>query len=139
MAVKLEKGTALSSLSLTPLIDIVFLLLIFFLVATEFADEERELLIDLPSASEAQPVTAQPQQITVNIKRDGTYIMQRRVVKLDEVEAIITDAATNNRATQKVDIRGDKGCPLEYVIAVVNIVKRAKIKNYSIATSAEDA
>ena len=53
MAVKIDKGSALDSLSLTPLIDIVFLLLIFFLVATKFAEEERELAVMLPEASEA--------------------------------------------------------------------------------------
>ena len=51
MAVKIKKGTALGALSLTPLIDIVFLLLIFFLVATRFAEEDRERDVELPSAS----------------------------------------------------------------------------------------
>ena len=43
MAVKIKKGAALGALSITPLIDVVFLLLIFFLVATRFEEAEREL------------------------------------------------------------------------------------------------
>ena len=58
MAIKLKQGRALGSLSLTPLIDVVFLLLIFFLVATRFAQEDRELDVELPSASEAKPLVA---------------------------------------------------------------------------------
>ena len=58
MAIKFDKSTAIGTLSLTPLIDIVFLLLIFFLVATEFAKEEREMKVVLPAASEAKPLTA---------------------------------------------------------------------------------
>ena len=53
MAVKIKQGRALAALSMTPLIDVVFLLLIFFLVATRFEQEDRELDVVLPSASEA--------------------------------------------------------------------------------------
>ena len=48
MAVKIKKGNALSALSLTPLIDVVFLLLVFFLVTTRFAQEDYELSVVLP-------------------------------------------------------------------------------------------
>ena len=48
MPVTIKKGTALSSLSMTPLIDIVFLLLIFFLVTTRFSEEDHELEVMLP-------------------------------------------------------------------------------------------
>ena len=55
MAVKLERSGALSSLSLTPLIDVVFLLLIFFLVATKFEEEEGSLKIVITSQSRRTP------------------------------------------------------------------------------------
>ena len=60
MAVKIRKSMLLQSLSLTPLIDVVFLLLIFFLVATRFAEEERSLEVKLPTASESKPMTFKP-------------------------------------------------------------------------------
>ena len=71
MAVKIKQGKALAALSMTPLIDVVFLLLIFFLVATRFEQEDRELDVVLPSASEAQPMTVQPEELFVNIAEDG--------------------------------------------------------------------
>ena len=77
MSVNLKKGEALSTLSLTPLIDVVFLLLIFFLVATKFAEEERELNVLLPDASEAQPRTSKPRETIVNIDETGTLFRLR--------------------------------------------------------------
>ena len=96
MSVKFDKGTALSSLSLMPLIDVVFLLLIFFLVATRFAEEEREMAIVLPSASEAKPLSAKPKEIFVNIDKDGRYVVQHKVVDLGQLEAVLVRASINN-------------------------------------------
>ena len=75
MTVRIRKSSVVEAMSLTPLIDIVFLLLIFFLVATRFAEEDRELDVVLPTASEAQPLVVQPQQIFVNIDQDGTFYL----------------------------------------------------------------
>ena len=55
---KFKRSSVASTLSLTPLIDVVFLLLIFFLVTSEFEEEERRLDIVLPSATSAVPMTA---------------------------------------------------------------------------------
>jgi biopolymer transport protein ExbD len=51
MAVELKKYSAVSAINLTPLIDVVFQLLIFFLVASNIADQEQKLKLDLPSFS----------------------------------------------------------------------------------------
>ena len=72
MAVKIRSSRALGTLNLTPLIDVVFLLLVFFLVATRFAEEDRELDVLLPSASEAAAVTAEPNELAINISETGS-------------------------------------------------------------------
>ena len=53
----IKRSRVASTLSLTPLIDVVFLLLIFFLVTSEFEEEERRLDIVLPTATSAVPMT----------------------------------------------------------------------------------
>ena len=73
MAVKIKQGRALAALSMTPLIDVVFLLLIFFLVATRFEQEDRELDVVLPSASEAKPMTVAPEELFVNIAIPSSF------------------------------------------------------------------
>ena len=93
MAIKFDKSTAIGTLSLTPLIDIVFLLLIFFLVATEFAKEEREMKVVLPAASEAKPLTAKPSELYVNILKDGTFIVNRQKVDVGQLEKVLRQAS----------------------------------------------
>ena len=88
MSITIEKGKALDNLSLTPLIDIVFLLLIFFLVATRFAEEERELDVMLPEASEAQPLTVQPRELFINIDREGRYFVTGKTLSLDQLHNV---------------------------------------------------
>ncbi len=72
MAVELKKGRALESLSMTPFIDIVFILLFFFLVAARFAQEDRELPVQLPTAKSAVPMTMEPQVLVVGIAEKGS-------------------------------------------------------------------
>ena len=86
MAVRIRPSGTLSSLSLTPLIDIVFLLLIFFLVATRFAEEDRELDVELPTASEAQPLTVKPKEVFVNVDQEGSYYVGGHMLDADGVD-----------------------------------------------------
>ena len=62
MRIRDTSGEEEASLNMTPLIDMVFLLLIFFLVATTFAQEERKLDIQLPATATIQPLSAPPQR-----------------------------------------------------------------------------
>ncbi len=134
MAVKIRKGNALSSLSLTPLIDVVFLLLVFFLVTTRFAQEDYELDVVLPAASEAQPLIAEPKELFVNIDQQGDYYVDGRVVTRDEVEEILRQSVTNNPVHQSVVIRADKRVQFDYVVAVMNLCNRTGIRDYSVTT-----
>ena len=60
------------ALNLTPLIDVVFLLLIFFMVATTFLEPEREISIELPEAATASERAEVPDEIVINVLRDGS-------------------------------------------------------------------
>ena len=112
MAVRIQKGTALASLSLTPLIDVVFLLLIFFLVATKFAEEERELPVPLPEASEAMPSTSKPHELFINIDAEGSYFVTGKTLNVDELYQVLRVAWVNNPAQVSVVIRaGSRSWP----------------------------
>ncbi len=108
MVVKIEKGRALSDIRLMPLIDVVFLLLIFFLVATRFAEEERELDVLLPDASEAQPLTSKPGELFINIDQQGSYYVTGKTLTLDELHRALKTASVNNPGRVSVIIRADK-------------------------------
>ncbi|QGJ70654.1 Biopolymer transport protein ExbD [Planctomycetales bacterium 10988] len=138
MAVKLPKSTALESLSITPLIDVVFLLLIFFLVATRFEEEERELSVVLPQASEARPLTETPEELIVNINKQGEFIVGGEVRSSEELFADLKQAWANNPGQQTVLIRADESSPLRYAAEVMNLCNRANILDYRLATHFEE-
>jgi biopolymer transport protein ExbD len=137
MAVKIKKGKALSTLSLTPLIDVVFLLLIFFLVATRFAQEDRELDVMLPSASEAKPLTVQPKELFINVDHKGQYFVDGKIIGPDEVEQVLRRAAIDNPVSQSVIIRADKRVLLDAVVFVMNACNKVGILDYSLTTQGE--
>ena len=135
MAVTFKKGRALGALSLTPLIDVVFLLLIFFLVATRFAEEEREMDVVLPEASEARPLIAEPKQLFVNIDREGRYFVSGAQLDAQQLERALYQAWTNNPIQQEVIIRGDKQAAWQHIALAMNLCNKANIRNYKVATA----
>ncbi len=133
MAVKIDKGNAMGELSLTPLIDIVFLLLIFFLVATKFEEAERQLEVTLPDASEAAPLVDKPNDIVVNINSKGQYYITEKLLDLSDLHKALAQARTDNPSVSAI-IRSDRSTVFSYVTDAINAVKRAKITEYVVAT-----
>ena len=115
MAVQVRKSAAIGSLTITPLIDVVFLLLIFFLVASRFSEEERQLDLNLPSVSEAMSVTAPINEIVINIDAQGQFFIDGAFRQVEQVEQILTRARSNNPLSQAVVIRADKKTDWDYV------------------------
>lgn len=128
------------NLNLTPMIDIVFLLIIFFMVGTQFAEMEREYDIQLPTVTDAQPLTTLPDEITVNVRRDGEIIVMGELRSREELHAEL-QAAQRNYAGQAVLIRADGQGIYQHVMEVMEICRKADIRNISLANrlSAEDA
>lgn len=125
MTVQLKKSSVIGALSLTPLIDIVFLLLIFFLVASRFAEEDRELNVQLPTASEARPYIARPEEIELSIGAGGQFYLGSEQLNLESLEQELADAALNNPLNQRVIVRADRRCNWEHVAAAINLCQRA--------------
>ena len=134
---QLKQSSATTALSITPLIDVVFLLLIFFLVTTRFEKTDREMEFPLPSASEAQPVTEEPNELFVNIDKDGRYYVHGQERTADQVEAILLQAKTDNPLTQSVILRSDKRAPVDYVVQIGNVCNKVGIDDYTINTDVE--
>ena len=134
MAVKLNRPSAIGALSITPLIDVVFLLLIFFLVATRFSEEERQLELDLPEATEALPAAIQPNEIVINIDAQGQYYIEGKFRQLEQVEQILRRAQTNNPLSQTVVIRADQAADWDFVLTAFNLCKKVGIQEYTATT-----
>ena len=134
MAVKIKKGTTFFQLPVTPMVDLVFNLLLFFIVATTFAEEERELAVPVPSASEAQPITVKPRQLLINVDQDGRYHATGKTVTMEQLEQIVRAALVNNPGRASVVIRADQHCQWMHVVAAMNACTKAKIRDYRVTT-----
>ena len=126
MLIKPSQHEEAPTVELTPIIDMVFLLLIFFLVATTYQQSEREMKIALPDAEAAGPITMQLREIVVNVTTPGEVFVSGRQVTLDELRQIIADAVASNPA-QKVSVRGDRNAAYGAVARVLDVCKAAGV------------
>lgn len=134
MAISIKRSSVVNNLSLTPLIDVVFLLLIFFLVTSEFEDEERRLDIVLPSASSATPMTRKPREIVIDVDAEGQVYLRGKAVQWEELERLLTAAVADNPANQSAIIRADASTSFQPVVSVMDICNRTGIADYSVTT-----
>ncbi|MEZ6233494.1 MAG: biopolymer transporter ExbD [Phycisphaerales bacterium] len=109
---------------LTPVIDMVFLLLIFFLVATTFQQAEREMRIALPAAEAAGPISIALREIVINVDEAGAIIVGGRTISEDDLRTMVTEAVRAN-PEQKVSVRADQGAAYGTVARVLDICKAA--------------
>jgi biopolymer transport protein ExbD len=116
-----------AAIELTPLVDMVFLLLIFFLVATTFHQTEREMQIVLPEASSAGPISLALKELVVNIDEEGAIYVGGQRISAEDLEAIVTQAVATN-PDQKVTIRADQRTSYADVVRVLDIAKAAGIQ-----------
>jgi biopolymer transport protein ExbD len=121
--------------NMMPLIDIVFVLLIFFLMASRFEQEERELKVALPEVVEAQPLTM-TQELVINITADGKFIVATQQYDEARLAALLEQSKKNN-PQQSVLIRGDSQAAWKYGVRVMGLCNKAKIDNYRVAAIEE--
>jgi biopolymer transport protein ExbD len=131
---KIKRSTVASTLSLTPLIDVVFLLLIFFLVTSEFEEEERRLNITLPTATSAVPMTSRPREVVVDIDQQGAMFLNGQQTDLQELERLLRVAVSNNPNNQSVVIRADRSTTFQPVVSVMDVCNRTGIRDYTVTT-----
>ena len=115
---------------LTPVIDVVFLLLIFFLVATEYHQEERELDVVLPEVAQAQPL-AMTKELIVNITKAGVFKVAGRDYNEQQLYQIIREAKQNNPQMTAL-IRGDGESALRHAVRVMGMCNEVEMR-YRIA------
>lgn len=134
MAVQIKRSSVANNLSLTPLIDVVFLLLIFFLVTSEFEEEERRLDIVLPTATSATPMTSKPREIVVDIDARGQVFLRGEPTGLDQLEQLLQTAVASNPTNQTVVIRADQSTAFQPVVSVMDVCNRTGVSDYSVTT-----
>ena len=121
-------------IQLAPLVDVLLLLLIFFLLTWNAARNENELDVKVPKASAAKGKTAPIGDVVVNVKADGNVVVNRRTLTSAELTDLLKSLVQLN-SEQAVIIRGDEAGAYKNIIGVLNICTDAGITNVAFATA----
>jgi len=119
-------------INLTSMLDVVMLLIIFFMLGSQFTEEERQYDIQLPTVADATALTGQPDEIVVNIRGDGTISVRNQVRTPAELEAFLKEAAERFPG-QAVVVRGDGRAIYQHVMDAMSTARQAGIRNLSLA------
>jgi biopolymer transport protein ExbD len=125
MAIKIDKGQAAGLINMTPMIDVVFQLLLFFLVASKFSEEERALKLALPSASNARPLTASVNTFTVNIL-NGQLVVDQNIISPAALERMLREALVRDGRTS-VSIRAERQTQMQPVVTVMDVCEKLNL------------
>jgi biopolymer transport protein ExbD len=121
-------------IQLAPLVDVLLLLLIFFLLTWNAARNENELDVKVPKASAARENTTPLGPVVVNVKSDGTFVVNHRPMTSAEVAELLKSLLQLDKE-QSVVIRGDETGAYKNIVEVLNICTDAGVSNVAFATA----
>ena len=120
-------------INLTPMIDVVLTLLIFFMAATKLYDwNEQKIDVQLPVVGAAKPLTEAPKEIVLKVAQDGTVAYEGDVVTVPEVVERLR-RARENYPDQAVIIRGDGRVVYQKVAEVMSACEAAGISHLAVS------
>lgn len=127
----------LPAINLTPMIDIVFNLIIFFMVSTRFTEIERKVDLSVPKVGGTANLSEAQRGRTINVYRDGQITLDKQPVTLTELRAQLA-AARRQIEGLEVTVRGDGLTHYQNVAAVVTACRDAGISEMGIAVAPGD-
>ena len=131
-----RKSSRAPKLALTSMLDVIFLLLCFFVTVSVFSQWESEISIKLPSASTAEEPDRLPGEIIVNLAKDGKISVNGTTLGLKDLQERLGRVA-KFYPDQAVIIRADKDARYELLVGVIDTCRAANVWNFSFATSGE--
>lgn len=120
---------------LTPMIDVVFLLLCFFVTSQIFAQWETEIDVALPTAATGGMPQRLPGEVIVNVRADGSTVVNGRTLDDAQLKSMMA-RLVKLFPGQPVLLRADKATAYEHVVRVLDTCRQADIWNISFATLA---
>ena len=124
-------------IQMAPLIDIVFLTLIFFMTLSIFNQLESEISVSVPKAKESKEIVRSPGEIIINILEDGTVIVNQKKLGHEKLKKMLRRISTLF-PDQPVIIRADEKTYHKFVVGVLDACAGADIWNVSFATIKEE-
>ena len=137
MRIRDDEGDG-SDIPMTPLIDVVFLLLIFFLVATNFSKTEVDYSVQIPKAGIGGSATREPVRMIVALRRDGGVTVNGRMIEPDALPDVIAGWSEDNPGAP-TEIRADDGVEFGLVARAFGLCKAAGVEKVNLAVQEVDA
>ena len=124
------------ALALTSMLDVIFLLLCFFVTASVFSQWESEISISLPSASSSETPSRLPGEVILNVARDGSVTVNAKKLTLSDLGERLRKVA-DFYPGQPVVIRADRETSYDSLVKVLDTCRVAGVWNFSLATVEE--
>ena len=125
-----------TTFALTSMLDVIFLLLCFFVTVSVFSQWESEISIQLPTAATGEQPERLPGEIIVNLSKDGTVRVNGTTLTLDDLQSRLAKISKFYPG-QPVIIRADRDTKYESLVAVIDSCRAADVWNFSLATENE--
>ncbi len=119
---------------IAPMVDVLLVLLCFFILTWSFARKEMELDVKVPAAENGREPSLEVNQSVVNIRADGAIIMSAKEITYDDFRERMVNAVRVN-PDYSIIIRGDKATPYDFVAKVLDICNGAGIWNIALPVS----
>ena len=132
-----SRGRA-AAVQMSSLMDVIFLLLCFFVTTSVFSQWETEISITLPTAKSSTVPGRMPGEIILNLAKDGTVSVNGQTLTLADVTERLTRIAKLYPG-QPVIIRADKETAYDSLVGVIDACRSADVWNFSLATKDEES
>jgi len=120
---------------MTPMIDVVFLLIIFFLVSSHLARQESQLPLPLPAADAGEEVVVERDRVVVNLLGDGKVMLSGREVNADELQRRLSNEVAAGKQDLEVRIRSDRDVAFQFVQPILLAISKARVSNVTFAVT----
>jgi biopolymer transport protein ExbD len=134
MKFRVTQAPAHHGINLVPLIDVLLILLIFFIVTFAMARFETELNISVPAAESGTPSERRVGELVINIRQDGTLVWNSKVLTEEQLMVQLQEIARFDRK-RAIIIRGDEGTPYKRIVDVLSVTHASGLYHVSFATT----
>ena len=130
----LDEDDGINNINVTPLVDVMLVLLIIFMVTTTKIQESEALAVDKPDANTGQKLDTKSHQILLICTKDGTITADRKPMADDAaIKSAITAKLAENRDLQGV-IQCDEEANVRSMVHLIDLLRDTGVKKYAIAT-----
>jgi biopolymer transport protein ExbD len=119
---------------IAPIVDVLLVLLCFFILTWSFARQELELSVRVPSAENGEAQVLEVNQTVVNVRSDGGIVMNAKEISLEDFREKVTALAKLN-PDYSIILRGDENAPYKHIARILDVCHGAGIWNYALPVS----